>query len=288
MGFDSYSIRKLDDDSRVNLNDVDKLICEEFKLEFNETDYGHFFFTESEEQLGSFQKSISWAGLLHVIAYYSEIKYGKNSVYDVEAAMAWIRVHAVHFPYSAIAFTSKLMRFLTDKGLYVFIDFKRSKDFDANKYTCDYNGNKMIRNESGVFDCDHNGTLLSFYPNPENLLENSVVKNSHRTYGMDEVYSPCVRTLIIPKGVHDIGERFFENGYVRDRIEFPHSLTSIGKDFSLGIFRHACLPDVVIPDSVTHIGDMAFEGCIFKSLELPHHLRSAWEQYSQGGYRLMQ
>ena len=105
---------------------------------------------------------------------------------------------------------------------------------------------------------------------------------------MDEVYSPCVRTLIIPKVVHDIGERFFENGYVRDRIEFPHSLTSIGKDFSFGIFRHACLPDVVIPDSVTHIGDMAFEGCIFKSLELPHHLRSAWEQYSQGGYRLMQ
>ena len=88
MGFDSYTIRKIDDDSRVNLNDVDKLICEEFKLEFNETDYGHFFFTESEEQLGSFQKSISWAGLLHVIAYYSEIKYGKNSVYDVDAAMA--------------------------------------------------------------------------------------------------------------------------------------------------------------------------------------------------------
>lgn len=42
MGFDSYSIRKIDDDSRVNLGDMDKLFCEEFKLEFNETDYGHF------------------------------------------------------------------------------------------------------------------------------------------------------------------------------------------------------------------------------------------------------
>ncbi len=281
MGFDSYTIRRIDDDSKVNLDDVDKLICKEFKLEFNNIDYGHFFFTESEEQLGSFQKSISWAGLLHVIAYYSEIKYGKNSVYDVEAAIAWIKMHAVHFPHSAIVFTSKMMRFLTDNGLYVFIDLNRSKDSDANKYTCDYNGKKMIRNESGVFECDHNGTLVRFYPDPENLLDDSIVNYNSRSYGKGETYNPCVRALIIPKGVNDIGERFFENGLVRDLIKFPDTMRSIGKGrLSFGIFRHANLPDVVIPDSVTHIGNMAFEGCVFKSLELPNHLKSIWKQSS--------
>lgn len=73
-----------------------------------------------------------------MIAYYSEIKLGKNSVYDVEAAMAWIKEHAVHFPHSAIVFTTKLMRFLTGKGLYVVINFNRTEDSDYNNYICDY------------------------------------------------------------------------------------------------------------------------------------------------------
>lgn len=135
----------------------------------------------------------------------------------------------------------------------------------------------MILNESGVFDCDDNGTLMSFYPDSNNLINDIIVKNNCCSYGWDDLYSPCVRTLIIPKGVNDIGERFFENGYVRDGVEFTDTMKSIGKGLSFGIIRHACLPDVVIPDSVTHIGNMAFEGCIFMSLVLPNHLRS-WRQ----------
>lgn len=139
MAFDSFSIRKIADNSKVNLDEVDKMVCDEFNFEFNEKDYGHFYFTETEEELGSFQKSISWAGLIHTIVYYSYINYGKCSTYDIEAAMAWIRENAIIFPHSAIDFTTKLAEFLEQKGLYVFAHFLRDTDY-KDEYINTYNG----------------------------------------------------------------------------------------------------------------------------------------------------
>ena len=128
MAFDSFDIRLIRDNNRADLNEVDKLICEEFGLGLSDNDYGHFYFTESKEELGSFQKSISWAGLIHVIVYYSNINYGKASNYDIEAAMTWIREYAVDFPHSATVFTTKLVEFLKEKGFYIFVNYHRDED----------------------------------------------------------------------------------------------------------------------------------------------------------------
>lgn len=127
MIFDSFSIRKITDNSIVNIDELDKMVCNELNLELKDKDYGHFIFTESEEELGSFQKSISWVGLIHTIVYYSNIGYGKSSIYDLEAAMAWIKEYAINFPCSTLQFTSKLVLLLKQKGLYVFVNYHRDE-----------------------------------------------------------------------------------------------------------------------------------------------------------------
>lgn len=127
MAFDSFSIRRLTDNSIMDMVAVDKMVCDKFNLKFTDKDYGHLYFTETREDLGTSQKSISWASLIHVIVYYSNINYGKSSTYDIEAAMAWIREYAIHFPHAAVDFTSELVKFLEQNGLYIFVNYHRNE-----------------------------------------------------------------------------------------------------------------------------------------------------------------
>lgn len=121
--FGSYSIRKLTDNSEADYEELDSQIREQFSLRGDNTDYGHFFFTEPDEELEGFQSSISWTGLIHVVLYYSKIGYGKSTIYDVEAAMAWVREYAIHIPDSAAIFLSELIIFLHQKGFYIFVNY---------------------------------------------------------------------------------------------------------------------------------------------------------------------
>lgn len=272
MAFDSFSIRKISDNSEANLDEVDRMICDEFNLELTDEDYGHFFFTLTEEEqktLGHFgksQESISWAGLIHVIVYYSNINYGKSSIYDIEAAMAWIREHAIHFPYSALVFTTKLIKFLEQKGFYVFVNFHRDEGHNSNEYANTYNSYKILKNESGLFECDDNGKLLKFYPDSQNLVDEAIVRETY-TFGKS-YYKPCVHSLIIPEGVTSFEHDFFRAGFVKDCIQFPKTLLSLGDKWNPGVFSDTHLPEVVIPDNVSMIGEFAFGNSVIKRLRL--------------------
>lgn len=282
MAFDSFDIRKITDNSRADLNEVDKLICDEFGLEFSDKDYGHFFFTESEEELGAFQKSISWAGLIHVIAYYSNINYGKASDYDIEAAMTWIREYAVHFPHSANVFTTKLVKFLKEKGFYVFVNFHRDEDRNSNEYANTYNSYKIIKNESGLFECNDEGKLLRFYPDSQNLLDEAKVRETY-TFGKS-YYKPCIHSLIIPEGVTSLEHEFFRGGLVQDVIQLPSTLVSLGDKWNHGVFSDSCLPEIVIPDSVHSIGEFAFGNSRVKSLRFTRIFECEYLRQFKGAY----
>ena len=282
MAFDSFSIRKVADNSQADLNEVDKLICDEFGLEFTDKDYGHFFFTESDAELGAFQKSISWAGLIHTIIFYSEINYGKSSCYDIEAAMAWVKEHAIHFPYSALVFTTKLVRFLKQKGFYIFVNFHRDEDRNSNEYANTYNSYKIIKNESGLFECDDDGKLLNFYPDSHNLIDETIVRETY-TFGKS-YYKPCVHSLIIPEGVTSLEHDFFRGGLVQDDILLPSSLVSLGDKWNPGVFSDACLPELIIPDNVNSIGEFAFGNSRIKSLRITRVFESEYLRQFKGAY----
>ena len=284
------------------MDEVDRMVCDEFNIEFNEKDYGHFYFTETEKELGSFQKSVSWASLIHTIVYYSNINYGKSSTYDIEAAMAWIREHAIHFPHSAVFFISKLVKFLKQKGLYIFVDYHRDEERNENEYVNTYNSYKILRNESGMFECNDDGKLLRFYPSAQNLLDETIVKKTN-SFGKS-FFKPSIHSLIIPEGVTAIGRDFFSDGIVEDTIHFPETLCSIGKGPEVRVFADTHLPDIIIPERVNMIGALAFENSVIRSvrylrvfeceyfhqfeganvetLYLPYKCRQQWEKGFDG------
>lgn len=304
MAYKSFTIRSSSDNNVVDLEDIDFLVRKEFSLQDDEfyKPYGCFSFTEDEEELDGFQKLISWPGLIHTIVYYSKINYGKSSVYDLEAAMAWVKEHAIDFPHSAIVFTSKLAAFLQQRDMYVFVNFHRDEDRNEHEYVNTYNSYKILRNESGVFECDNDGKLLRFYPETQNLLDETKVKEAY-TFGKS-FFKPCVHSLIIPEGVTAIREGFFSEGFVKDTILFPNTLCSIGNRADYNVFAGSRLPDIIIPDKVNMIGTFAFGNSIIKSvrfsrvfeceylrqfkgayietLYLPHECRLQWEKGFDG------
>lgn len=123
MQFDSFSIRlKADDNHDVDLNVIDKMICDKFGLTFTEKDYGHFIIPEEDN---FHQESISWVSLLHCVIYYSDIEYGRKSIYEILGAMISVMKHAVHFPQSTLTFLQDLLDYLYSEGYYVFVQYRR-------------------------------------------------------------------------------------------------------------------------------------------------------------------
>ena len=122
--FDTFSVCRKDDNSEVNVMMIDKMLREHFQLRTNEQDlpYGHFFFTGKDESMGISQISISWAGLIHCVVYYSEINGGRRSTYDMVAALSWIKWAGIGFPDSTVDFLSKMMDYLDQKGYYVYVN----------------------------------------------------------------------------------------------------------------------------------------------------------------------
>ncbi|MDE5880760.1 MAG: leucine-rich repeat domain-containing protein [Muribaculaceae bacterium] len=251
MEFESYSIKREADNSDVKLIDLDPLVCKGLNLEFSDKDFGHFYFTETEDEMECDQKSISWAGLLHVIAYYSKIKYGRCDIYDVEAAMSWVRQYAVTFPPSIMEFTSRLMKFLSEESLYMFVDLLHKKGI-KNEFTCDYDGHRIYRNEYGIFECFGAFNLEKFYPDNRNILEHQVINKKYCNSKWDTFYSPSVRSLIIPDGIRTITPDFFNGGYVERSIILPDSLVVLEG------FNDSYIREITIPASLKKVGAIAF------------------------------
>lgn len=275
MEFESYNIKRIADNSNVRLVELDPLVCRELNLEYSEKDYGHFRFPERENENVGGQKSVSWAGLLHVIAYYSRIKHGKCSAYDVESAMAWVCHFAVTFPPSAIDFTSELMKFLERHGLYVYIDLMR-EDAQEVEFLTDCHGNKIFRNECGVFECCRAFNAVKFSPDNGNLLNRPIIKDCNRNYDYsnDTYYSPSIRSLIIPEGIRIIEPEFFRGGYVEDPVSLPHSLVELAG------FNDSCLSEMAIPKNVRIVRSAAFQNSKIKKLTISRITDCKFEDFA--------
>lgn len=268
MAFDSFSIKRIVGNSIMDIDEVDKLVREKFSLRDSERDkpYGHFYFTESDEELEGFQKSISWAELIHCIIYYSNIGTGYRDVYEILGALYETKygpgsqVLLLQWPASIFEFTAELIQFLKDNGLYVYVDYDNS----TTENYCENlpHSNFILKSESGIFMCDTNGRLLNFYPDINNILDPSDVNGQQ----FIEQYSPSVRTLLIPEGVVSLPPNFFRGGLILDSLTFPKSLTTLGSEYASGVFAQASVPEVTIPETVSSIGKNAFAKSKIRSL----------------------
>jgi len=257
--FDSFDIRRVSDNSIADINEVDKRVCEHFNLDFNENDYGHFFFTleeDEKEKFSHFQKSISWVGLLHVIIYYTEVDFGKKSLYEMLGALIFLSKNYIHFPKCTEDFTSSLLLFLQEEGLYVHVNFNDSGKDCVNLY----NGHTMWKNVTGIFESDEHGVLLEFHPSMGNL---STDQNIYRNV------LPCINKMVIPEGIKSISSGFFFRSQISERIVFPNSLGDIGggeirQALALELFmNHSCqmwfCPNPLNPSKHILSGDATLE-----------------------------
>ena len=139
------------------------------------------------------------------------------------------------------------------------------------------NNHQVLRSESGLFECDPEGKLIRFFPDPRNLLdevfilEKYVYGKTYKTY-----YRPSVHTLIIPEGVTAFTREFFRYGYVENEISFPKTLVSLGSESDGCVFANTCLPIVAIPESVEMIGTFAFGHSIIESLSFKRLVKSIY------------
>lgn len=274
MAFHSFSIKRIADNSEVNMNEVDKMVCSEFNLEFTDKDYGHFYFTESKEELGGFQKSISWAGLIHTIVYYSNIGHGYRDVFEILGALYETKYGPgsqallIMWPNSTFVFTANLLQFFKNNGLYVYVNYDVSTE---NLYENLLHSNSVyiFKSESGRFVCDLDGQLTDFFPDTNNLVNPSDIEEMH----MLNYFNPCLRSLVIPEGVKNLNKDFLKGGYVQNSVIFPKSLKSLGTVHTPGVFSQASLPNIDIPETITTIGPYAFAESKIKSLYIPKMFR---------------
>ena len=90
----------------------------------------------------------------------------------------------------------------------------------------------------------------------------------------------CIREVVLPPGIEEIGERAFGGCENLTHIELPQSLRLIG-----GSAFSACrsLKQIVIPEQVTEIGKYAFMWCEnLMQIELPNFIRAIGEKAFSG------
>lgn len=248
MQFNSFSIRlKADENHNVDSNAIDKMICDKFGLTFKEKDYGHFIIPEEDN---FHQESISWVGLLHCVIYYSDIEYGRKSIYEILGAMISVMKHAVHFPQSTLTFLHNLLDYLYSEGYYVFVHYhERStyKDFFRNGY----NEHHIYQNKTGLFECNINGELVKFYPSIGNICDMSIIRNKLH----DKLnYQPYIYEMIIPNNVKSVASGFFNDGLIDNRLIV--SLAQLSK--CNYVFARSKI-NIVEIDSLGEMGNAFFE-----------------------------
>ena len=152
----------------------------------------------------------------------------------------------------------------TGKGIPIE-NFGNSGDSYINLDTWDYYVKtidewKLEGNIKGKEEVSHDGTAgLIFYPLNETecavavgtaiFLEEIIIPSKYKNYTVTEIYGDNVKSG-------------FEECYNLRKIIIPDTITTIGNYAFYGCFN---LTDVIIPDSVTKIGNYAFLGC--ESLE---------------------
>ena len=143
------------------------------------------------------------------------------------------------------------------------------------------NEHQVLRSESGLFECDPEGKLIRFFPDPRNLLDEVVLRGEY-AYGTKAYYRPCVHTLFIPDGVTAFTREFFRYGYVENEISFPDSLVSLGSESDDCVFANTRLPKVTIPESVEMIGMFAFGNSTIDSVRFMRLFKSDYLRQFKG------
>lgn len=251
--FSTYEIRFLHTQKCVDYNELDKLICEKFSLKFSNEDYGHFPFHEDEMP----QKSISWAGLIHTIVYYSDIDYGTRRKSEILGALVYVIKHAIHFPMRMIDILSRLLDFIYDEQkMYIYVSVHPDKYDPSYLYKNIYAHKMILKNETGLFECDEDGKLLSYYPSIEVLMEKNEVRERY-TY-WDSYYRPFIHSMIIPEGVTSFSGNFFRGGYIAGTLKLPSTINTIGSEEDTCVFANTSIGRIILPDSIESIGTCAF------------------------------
>lgn len=255
MSWSTFDIRYRATNKSVDFNELDNLICAHFGLKnLNPTgnaDYGHFPFEKNEIS----QSSISWVGLIHTIIKYSDIDYGKRRKSEVLGALAFMIEHYVKFPLRMIHVLSQLLDFLYDKqDLFIYVTIM-SDEYDRTLYRNIYKHKMILENETGLFLCDEDGKLLSYYPSVNVLIDKTKVREYY-TYG-DAFYKPCIYSMLVPHGVSSFTREFFRGGYIAGNLELPNTIKTIGSEFDSGVFAETCIGRIILPNSIESIGTFA-------------------------------
>lgn len=114
----------------------------------------------------------------------------------------------------------------------------------------------ILKNETGLFECDEEGKLLSYFPSIEVLMEKTKVRERY-TYG-DSYYKPCIHSMIVPEGVTSFCRNFFRGGMIEGDLVLPQTLKVIGTEIDDCVFADSSIGRVILPNTIESIGVFAF------------------------------
>lgn len=264
MNFTTFEIRHLSTKECVDYEELDKLICEKFDLKYSNEDYGHFPFLEGEMH----QESISWAGLIHEIVYWSDIDYGTRRKSEVLGALVYVIKYAIRFPMRMIDVLSKLLDFIYDEQkMYIYVRMRPNECDPDYLYKNVYAHKQILKNETGLFECDEDGKLLSYYPSINVLMEKTEVRERY-TYS-DSYYRPCIHSMIVPEGVTSFCREFFRGGMIEGDLVLPQTVKVIGTEIDYSVFADSSIGRVILPNTIESIGVFAFGKSNIEELVYP-------------------
>lgn len=137
----------------------------------------------------------------------------------------------------------------------------------------------ILESDSGLFYIDKDGMLASFQPSVNNPIIEEKIDEPGAYYGY--VIKKSIQHLIIPKGVRGFSDDMFRDITVRERLELPDGLESIGNTnldsmFHGCVLSHCELPEVIIPESVKELGIFAFGSSRIDYLRIPLGIKSPY------------
>lgn len=121
---------------------------------------------------------------------------------------------------------------------------------------------EVLTSESGRFFCLE-GVLKRFEPAPHNIIEGGIVMPVPDTGFPSKkiLFETAVKTMMVPSGVKEICDGFYQRGAVTDIFTLPETLTTICRDENDpkgGAFAGCSLPEVVLPESLKFLGNYCF------------------------------
>lgn len=145
----------------------------------------------------------------------------------------------------------------------------------------------VLESESGLFHIDKDGMLMNFQPSGNNPIIEEKTEEPCAYYGY--VIRKSIQHLVIPRGIRSFADDMFRGITVKERLELPEELISIGNTVSDGnyhgcVFSHCVLPEVIIPESVKELGSFAFGGSHIDYLRIPSGVKSPYLRQFKESY----